>query len=233
MPNVPWTARGDIPPAGDAAFEALLAGKLPPEDAADGLRPLADAIAALTMPPMPSEIGAEPAAREAYRAHFARPADTVVLPRRRRPSLAALIPVRLAAAGLVLLGLLAAAAYSGVLPAPAQRFAHDTFGAPAPRVSTHSIPPASPPGPPVTSGKTPPGQVKKTPPGHGGTPPGQTGQTPPGHGGTPPGQAGRTPPGQAGKTPPGQAGKTPPGQAGKAPPGHPASQHGTPPPGPG
>ena len=40
MPDFLWTARGDIPPAGDAAFEALLAGKLPPEDAADGLRPL-------------------------------------------------------------------------------------------------------------------------------------------------------------------------------------------------
>jgi hypothetical protein len=186
MPDFLWTARGDIPPAGDAAFEALLAGKLPPEDAADGLRPLADAIAALTMPPVPSEIVAEPGAREAYRAGFARPAGTVVLPRHRRPALASLIPVRLAAACLVLLGLLAAAAYSGVLPVPAQRFAHDAFGAPAPRVTTHSVtthsvPPASPPGPPGTSGKTSPGRVKKTPPGHGGTPPGQAGHTPPGH----------------------------------------------------
>ena len=180
MPDFLWTARGDIPPAGDAAFEALLAGKLPPEDAADGLRPLADAIAALTMPPVPSEIVAEPGAREAYRADFARPADTLVLPRHRRPALASLIPVRLAAACLVLLGLLAAAAYSGVLPAPAQQFAHDAFGAPAPRVTTHSVPPASPPGPPGTLGKTPPGQVEKTPPGHGGTRrPGQAGRPDP------------------------------------------------------
>lgn len=225
MPDFLWTARGDIPPAEDAAFEALLAGKLPPQDAADGLRPLADAIAALTMPPVPSEIVAEPGAREAYRAGFARPAGTLVLPRHRRPALASLIPVRLAAACLVLLGLLAAAAYSGVLPAPAQRFAHDAFGAPAPRVTTHSVPPASPPGPPGTSGKTPPGQVKKTPPGHGATPPGQAGQTPPG-------QAGQTPPGQVGQTPPGHGG-TPPGQAGHTPPGHSASHHKTPPPGPG
>ena len=217
MPDFLWTARGDIPPAGDAAFEALLAGKLPPEDAADGLRPLADAIAALTMPPVASEIVAEPGAREAYRAGFARPADTLVLPRHRRPALASLIPVRLAAACLVLLGLLAAAAYSGVLPAPAQQFAHDAFGAPAPRVTTHSVPPASPPGPPGTSGKPPPGQVEKTPPGHGGTAPGQAGQTPPG---------------QAGQTPPGHGG-TPPGQVGHTPPGHSASHHKTPPPGPG
>jgi len=215
MPDFLWTARGDIPPAGDAAFEALLAGKLPPEDAADGLRPLADAIAALTMPPVPSEIVAEPGAREAYRAGFARTADTVVLPRHRRPALASLIPVRLAAACLVLLGLLAAAAYSGVLPAPAQRFAHDAFGAPAPRVTTHSVPAASPPGLPGTAGKTPPGQVKKTPPGHRGTPPGQAGQTPPG---------------QAGQTPPGHGG-TPPGQIKKTPPGHSASHHKTPTPG--
>ena len=215
MPDFLWTARGDIPPAGDAAFEALLAGKLPPEDAADGLRPLADAIAALTMPPVPSEIVAEPCAREAYRANFARPADTLVLPRHRRPALASLIPVRLAAACLVLLGLLAAAAYSGVLPAPAQRFAHDAFGAPAPRVTTHSVPAASRPGLPGTAGKTLPGQVKKTPPGHRGTPPGQAGQTPPG---------------QAGQTPPGHGG-TPPGQIKKTPPGHSASHHKTPTPG--
>jgi hypothetical protein len=164
---------------------------------------------------VPSEIVAEPGAREAYRANFARPADTLVLPRHRRPALASLIPVRLAAACLVLLGLLAAAAYSGVLPAPAQRFAHDAFGAPAPRVTTHSVPAASPPGLPGTAGKTPPGQVKKTPPGHRGTPPGQAGQTPPG---------------QAGQTPPGHGG-TPPGQIKKTPPGHSASHHKTPTPG--
>ena len=225
MPDFLWTASGDISPAGDVAVEALLTGKLRPEDAADGLRPLAEAIAALTIPPMPSEIVAEPGAREAYRAGFARPARAAVRHRRRRPALAALIPVRLATATLLLLGLLAAGAYTGVLPAPAQRFAHDTFGAPAPRPAGHPVPRSSPPGPPGSPGGTPPGQAGKTPPGQAGkTPPGQASQTPPG-------QAGKTPPGQAGKTPPGHAGRTPPGQVGKTPPGHSASHHQARPPG--
>ena len=219
MPDFLWTASGDISPAGDVAVEALLTGKLPPENAADDLRPLAEAIAALTMPPMPSEIEAEPDAREAYRAAFGRSANPGARRRRRtrrpRPALAALIPVRLAAATVLLLGLLAAGAYTGVLPAPAQRFAHDTFGAPAP----HPVPQSTPPGPPGAPARTPPGQGRKTPPG-------QVGKTPPG-------QVGKTPPGQVGRTPPGQVGRTPPGQVGKTPHGHSASHHQARPRGPG
>ena len=253
MPNFPRSAQGEVPPAGDAAFEALLAGKLPPENAAGGLRPLADAIAALTVPPVRSEIGAEPGAREVYRAEFARPVETVPLPRRRprhrRPAFAALVSVRLAAASVVLLALLAAAAYSGMLPAPAQRFAHDSFGAPAPHQTAHVVPLSTP-----ATLAEPPGPVPEA---HGlctaylraqahgkvnqksaafrklatlaGGPArvpaycatvAHPGKGPPGKTGmTPPGQVGRTPPGQVGRTPPGQVGRTPPGQVGTTPPG--------------
>jgi hypothetical protein len=244
MPNFPWSARGDGPPAGDAAFEALLAGKLPPEDAAGGLRPLAEAIAALTVPPVRSEIATEPSARAAYRAGFARPARTVPMPRRwprhRRPAFVSLVTVRLAAASVVLLALLAAAAYSGMLPAPAQRFAHDSFGAPAPHQTAHVVPLTTPVRPP-----------RPVPAAHGlctaysraqargkinqksavfrrlATLAGGPAKVPaycaavihPGKG----------PPGKTGETPPGQVGKTPPGQAGKTPPGRPASHPAEPP----
>jgi hypothetical protein len=243
MPNFPWSAPGDAAPAGDAAVEALLAGKLPPEDAAGGLRPLADAVAALTVPPMRSEIAAEPSARAAYRAEFARPAATVPSPRRRprhrRPAFVSLVTVRLAAASVVLLALLAAAAYSGMLPAPAQRLAHDSLGAPAPHQTARVVPLTTPAGPP-----------SPVPEAHGlctaysraqahgrinqksavfrklATLAGGPAKVPaycaavihPGKG--PPG---KTPPSQVGKTPPGRVGKTPPGRSAShqaEPPGH-------------
>jgi hypothetical protein len=253
MPNFPWSARGGAAPAGDAALEALLAGKLPPEDAAGGLGPLADAVAALTVPPMRSEIAAEPSARAAYRAGFTRPAETVPLPRRRprhrRPAFVSLVTVRLAAASVVLLALLAAAAYAGMLPAPAQRLAHDSLGAPAPHQTAHVVPLTTPAGPP-----------SPVPEAHGlctaysraqargkinqksavfrklATLAGGPAKVPaycaavihPGKGS--PGKTGETPPGQVGKTPPGQAGKTPPGHSAShqaGPPGHPrhSGQH--------
>jgi len=231
MPDFLWSAGGDAPSTGDAACEALLTGTLPPQDAVAGLRPLAEAIAALTAPPMRSEVAAEPGARELYRAGFARPGGTAPWPRqparrRRRRVFVSLAPVRLAAVCLVLVGLLAAAAYSGVLPAPIQRFAHDSFGAPAPDPAVHQMRPPIPAGrpgspPPGQPGSPPPGQPGKTPPGQQGHPPGQPENTPPGQTGhTPAGQAAHTPPGQLGKTPPGHGGSAPPGQVGRTPPGH-------------
>jgi hypothetical protein len=246
MPNFPWSARGDVPPARDAAFEALLAGSLPPEDAPGGLRPLAEVIAALTAPPMRSEIVAEPGARQAYRSEFGRPARTTPRTHRRsrhrRPAFASLVPVRLAAASAVLLAILAAAAYSGMLPAAVQRFAHDSFGAPAPHPTAPVVHPATPAGPPApapdahglctaysraqANGKInqKSGFFRKLADLAGG-PAKVTAYcaavTHPGKG--PPsktGKTGKTPPGQVGKTPPGNGGETPPGQAGKTPPGH-------------
>jgi hypothetical protein len=251
MPNFPRSARGDVPPDGDAAFEALLAGKLRPEEAAVGLRPLADAIAALTVPPMHSEITAEPSARETYRAGFARPADTTPLPRHRhrhhrRPAFTSLVSVRLAAASVVILAILATAAYIGMLPAPIQRLAHTTFGAPGPHQTFHVMPSVtpdrSPSLPPAAfglctayhrqqaHGKINPKSVvftrlarmaggpAKVPAYCAGVPhPGQG--PPPKTGKTPPGQVGQTPPGHGRGTPPGQVGKTPPGHGGGTPPG--------------
>ena len=44
MSSYPRSPHRDIPPIGDAAVEALLAGSLPPADADAELRPLAEAI---------------------------------------------------------------------------------------------------------------------------------------------------------------------------------------------
>ena len=73
MPNSPGSARGGIPPVEDAAYEALLAGSLRPADTGEGLRPLAEAVAALTVAPSAREAAGEADARAAYRAGFVRP----------------------------------------------------------------------------------------------------------------------------------------------------------------
>ena len=73
MPNSPGIARGGVPPVGDAAYEALLAGSLLPADADEGLRPLAEAVAALTVAPSAREGAGEPDARAIYRAGFGLP----------------------------------------------------------------------------------------------------------------------------------------------------------------
>ncbi len=67
MSSYPRSPHRDIPPIGDAAVEALLAGSLPPADADAELRPLAEAIAALRVAPGVHELAGEPAARAAYR----------------------------------------------------------------------------------------------------------------------------------------------------------------------
>jgi len=147
MPVFMWSARGDVPPVGDPAFDALLAGDLLAQDAAEGLRPVAEAIAALTGAPAASELAAGANALAVFRGAAGMSAEPARSRRRRRPLLTSLISAKLAAiaaAAAVSLGGAAAAAYAGALPAPAQRLAHDTIGAPAARPDTH---PATPVGP--------------------------------------------------------------------------------------
>ena len=48
MPNLPRPSRGDVPPAGDAAYEALLGGSPLPADADEGLRVLARSFAPIS-----------------------------------------------------------------------------------------------------------------------------------------------------------------------------------------
>ena len=148
MPIFPWSARGGVPPVGDPAFDALLTGNLWPDDAAEALRPVAEAITALKAAPTGSELAAEGRTLAVYRAAVGRSAEPVRA-RRRRRRLTSLLSARLAAAaaaGAVAVGGAAAAAYAGALPAPVQKFAHETIGAPP----VHHDAPATPVGPRAT-----------------------------------------------------------------------------------
>ena len=133
MPTFPRTTQGEIPPVGDPAYDALLARTLAPDDAPTGLRPVAEGFAALYEAPMNVKPAAERNALASFRGAIGGPAEPARPPRRRRPVLASLLSAKLAAAAAaaaVTLGGAAAAAYTGRLPAPAQKFAHDTIGAP-------------------------------------------------------------------------------------------------------
>ena len=150
MPIFPWSAPGDVPPIGDAAFDALLAGELPPE-AATGLRPVAEMIAALNGTPLTSELASEATVLAVFRSEVGRSGEPVRPRRKRHPVLTTLLgakPAAAAAAAAVILGAGATvAAYAGVLPAPVQRFAHDTLGAPPSHPAAHPSQPATPTGP--------------------------------------------------------------------------------------
>ena len=142
MPVFPWSARGGVPPLGDLAFDALLAGNVLPEDAPEELRPVAEAIAALNATPHSSELAAEARARAMFRAAAVQPAEPAHHHRRKRRWLPSLRSVRLAmaiAAGAVAIGGAALGAYAGVLPIHIQSSAHNTGGA-AP--AQHTAPPA-------------------------------------------------------------------------------------------
>jgi len=149
MPNIPWPARGDVPPVGDPAYDALLDGTLPPEDAG-GVRPVAEVLAALNSAPAASELAAEASALAVFRGGIGRPAAPARPHRRRRPVLTSLLSAKFgatAAAAAVTLSGAAVAAYAGVLPASMQRLAHDTIGAPSAPPGAHPAHPAIPVGP--------------------------------------------------------------------------------------
>jgi hypothetical protein len=143
----------------DDAWEALLAGGLPPDDPDEDLRVVSEVLAVLvTAPPGPGELSGEARAMTAFR-------DTVGMsnpsrPRhRRRPSvLTSVLGARLGAAvaaGVLGVGGFAAAAYAGSLPAVAQNFAHAVLGAPAAngqgRPGLEGAPTTTPVGPGVTA----------------------------------------------------------------------------------
>jgi len=157
MPNLWWLSSQDTPEAGNASLAALLAGTEPAVGLAPGLRPLADALAALTAGPASDELAGEAAARAEFEARVGVPSPVHRSRHWRHPVLASLLSARAAAAAAVAalgLGGLATAAFAGVLPAPAQQFAHHTFDAPAahPTQATgaHPSTTATPAGPDAT-----------------------------------------------------------------------------------
>jgi hypothetical protein len=152
MPNYLSPPQGAIPPAGDAAFEALLAGNLPPAEAPAELHSLAEAIAALSLAPAGHELAGEPTARAAYRGRFGRSARCDRSHRPRSRLVGFILRAKLAVAVAVAAGTLTSAAYADVLPAPVQRLAHRTLGAPSP----HPAPPGQSQTPARPAPATPP-----------------------------------------------------------------------------
>ncbi|HEX6452454.1 MAG TPA: hypothetical protein VF060_23710 [Trebonia sp.] len=133
------------PPSGPAPFDerdldSLLAGKT---DVPDALRPVADTLSALRTAPSPRELRGEAFIRAQF--HSARPVAparhaAARRPRGRRPASGWLAGMLAAAAVIVLV---AAVAYTGHLPGPVQRIAHDALAAPS---GTRNAPAGASPG---------------------------------------------------------------------------------------
>jgi hypothetical protein len=153
MPNHTWHSDTGAASAEDAAAAALLAGTELPAESATGLQPVADVLAALRAEPAGGELAGEAAALAEFRQRAGMSTRPHRSRRRRRPVLTSLLSAKAAAAAIAALSLTgaAAAAYSGSLPAPAQKLAHDLVGAPAahPSASTPTTSP-SPAGPSAT-----------------------------------------------------------------------------------
>lgn len=151
-----------LPPRGPRPFserdlDSLLAGKTTEVPAA--LRPVADTLNALRAAPSPRELHGEDLARSQFRAP--RPAVPAVRAAARRPGRGWLAGM-VAAAAVIVLG--AAVTYTGNLPGPFQRLAHDTIAAPPVRSDASA---SAPPGTQANSARQAP---DGTHPAAGGTP---------------------------------------------------------------
>lgn len=152
MPTFPWPTRPEA-----QALDALLSGNCRPEEAPADLRPVAEVLVALQAPPDRHEVAGWGQALTVYREVAGRP-GMPGQPRSRRPSLIApRLGARFAAAAgaavIALLGGGVAAAYTGSLPGPLQKIAHEAFAAPGVRESSAAPTPQSsghPAGPSVT-----------------------------------------------------------------------------------
>lgn len=138
MPNFSRRARRDASEIPDAALAALLAGSTPPPDASAPLLHVADVLAALRAAPASDEAAGKAAALAQFRQRVGVSSQPFRSRRRRSTLLSSLLGVKAAVAAAVAvvgLGGVATAAYAGALPSSAQRFAHDTIGAPSPHAS--------------------------------------------------------------------------------------------------
>jgi hypothetical protein len=136
MANIPGSPRADVPELPDGALDALLAGDPGTGEAWAGLQPAAALLAALGAAPQEGELAGHARALAEFRRRGGRPVHARRPARRRSRWLAALVTAKAAAAAAaaaVALGGVAAAAYTGTLPAPAQQFAHGVIGAPSPQ----------------------------------------------------------------------------------------------------
>jgi hypothetical protein len=135
MPNIPGSQRADVPELPDEALSALLTGDLLTDEACAGLQPAATLLAALNAAPENGELAGHARALAEFRHRGGMPAPSRRSARRRPRLITSLLTVKAAVAAAAALGGVAAAAYVGALPAPAQQFAHNAIGAPSPEPS--------------------------------------------------------------------------------------------------
>ena len=136
MPNIPGSQRADVPELPDGALEALLTGDLVTDEACAGLQPAAALLAALNAAPHDGELAGHARVLAEFRHRGGRPVHARRSARRRSRLLTVLLTAKAAAAAAaaaVALGGVAAAAYTSILPAPVQQFAHSVIGAPSPQ----------------------------------------------------------------------------------------------------
>ena len=139
MPNIPGSPRADVPELPDGALDALLTGDLDTDEACAGLQPAAALLAALNAAPQDGELAGHARVLAEFRRRGGMPVHARRSARRRSRLLTSLLTAKaaaaVAAAAATALGGVAAAAYTGTLPAPAQQFAHSVIGAPSPQPS--------------------------------------------------------------------------------------------------
>jgi hypothetical protein len=139
MPNIPGSQRADVPELPDGALDALLTGDLVTDEAYAGLQPAAALLAALNAAPEDGELAGHARVLAEFRRRGGMPVHARRSARRRSRLLTSLLTAKAAAAAaaaaVAALSGVAAAAYTGTLPAPAQQFAHSVIGAPSPQPS--------------------------------------------------------------------------------------------------
>jgi len=154
MPSIPGSLGAGVPGLPDGTLDALLTGDLPTDEAVAGLRPATALLAALNAAPEDGELAGHARALAEFRHRGGMPAHSR-LPGNRRPRLiTSLLTAKAAAAAVTVaaLGGTATAAYTGALPAPAQRLAHNSIGAPSPKPSHSPATPQATPTRPAAAG---------------------------------------------------------------------------------
>ena len=154
MPSFPGSPGADAPGLPDGTFDKLLTGDLLTDKAFAGLQPAAALLAALNAAPEDGELAGHAQALAEFRHRGGTPARSRPSGYRRPRSITLVLTAKAAAAAVAVsaLGGAAAAAYTGVLPAPAQRLAHNAIGAPLPKPAHSPATPQASPTRPAAAG---------------------------------------------------------------------------------
>jgi hypothetical protein len=144
-----------VPGLPDGTLDALLTGDLLTDEAFAGLQPATALLAALNAAPEDGELDGHARALAEFRHRGGMPARSRLSGYRRPRLITSLLTAKAAAAAVVAvaaLGGAATAAYTGALPAPAQRLAHNAIGAPSPKPSHGPATPQATPTRPAAAG---------------------------------------------------------------------------------